>query len=275
MCSGSHSRVYEAYDAREKVLVSCKMRRLRTASADRPLQHEWRVLAELGRRGVTCVAEALDYVRDQGYDALISTLLGPPIHHVALLGASQESLGDAIFPRSDVVILCRKMVGAIREVHGAGFVHGGLQPSSFVFSRHSWRLMIVDWSTGAPRRGAADPFGASRPTLDTEQDRDLIFASARVMDGARPGPMDDVISVMFICLHLVVPLPWYMPNRYEQRQGGKVLSFDQVHGMKAMLQPSMAGAAGHAFVHIATEAAKLSDKDEPPYDEYMTLLDGQ
>ncbi|KAL3319794.1 hypothetical protein Ciccas_001525 [Cichlidogyrus casuarinus] len=133
--------------------------------------------------------------RNEEYDCIIYEMLGPNLEEV------MSHVGKFTFRAT--VLLAQKLLKALETLHKMGYVHRKLQPKHILIGKgiRSSQFYLVgmkDWK---------------RYNLASNDDKGAFighinFASLRSHNHLELGPADDLISLVYILIHLNQQLPW-------------------------------------------------------------------
>ncbi|WKX98641.1 hypothetical protein Q1695_013939 [Nippostrongylus brasiliensis] len=170
--------------------------------------------------------------------------------------------------RSTVGRIMQQAVAALRDIHLGGYIHRDVKPANMCFgitpkTRHI--LVIVDF--GLVRR-FKNLDGTTRPLRPRAGFRGTVrYVSTRVHDRIDQGPADDLVSLAYSGLELLIgDLPWkYIVKGEDVKQAKLELQ-------TAPPQTSLLMLTCESFQDFCHAVFSLNTEEEPNYAALQTLL---
>ena len=194
---GAFGKIFSGINKNTQEEVAVKIERCCDGS---PLRNEARIYAAL--RGVKGVPMMRSWGTEGKHNYLVVDLLGETLEQRRI-----SSGGTMVLTR--VLGIGNQMLERIRDVHQCGLIHRDVKPANFIFgSRSNERdlLYVIDF-------GLAKVYRQQRRHVAMKNGRSMMgtarFASIHVHDGLSPSRRDDIESLGYIIVYLLLgELPW-------------------------------------------------------------------
>lgn len=258
---GGYGEIYYAVDVRsaEEVAIKVEPKKRKGRTVKRMIL-EQKVLLRL--QGRPHIPKMIASGHDNKINFIVMQLLSVNI------GDLKKASPVKRLGRSTVGRIMQQAIAALRDVHLGGYIHRDVKPANMCFgitptTRHI--LVIVDF--GLVRR-YKNMDGTTRPLRPRAGFRGTVrYVSIRVHERIDQGPADDLVSLVYSGLELLVgELPW----KY-------IVKGDDVKQAKLELQY---GAPGTSFLTLTSESFQefaravfsLNTEEEPNYAALQALL---
>ncbi|EJD76684.1 serine/threonine protein kinase [Loa loa] len=165
------------------------------------------------------------------------------------------------------MILEQKGIAGLRDIHSIGYIHRDIKPHNLCFglsevSKH--RLVIIDY--GLARRFRY-PNGRVRPLRRECGFRGTtLYASLRAHGGKDLGPSDDLVSLFYVAIEMVLGrVPWKQARRSEE-----------VKALKEAIQgedfQSVTEKVGESLREFGRAVHSMDAYDEPNYVALQNIM---
>ena len=207
---GSFGKIFSGINKNTKEEVAVKIESSTTSS---PLRNEARIYSAL--RDMEGIPKLRAWGKEGHFNYLVLDLLGLSLEDSLEISGGVMELNVAM-------MVGIQMVERIKNMHEHGIIHRDVKPANFVFGKHTDRvnyLYIIDF-------GLAKSFGDNKHHMKKTEGRSLIgtarFVSINVHDGIAPSRRDDIESVGYVLVYLLLgKLPWQgieCDNEQEKQQ---------------------------------------------------------
>lgn len=227
--------------------------------AKRPLlKMETLVLKLLLSQGSRHAVDFLGCGNEGSYSYLAMELVGKNLNQL------RRSRAYGRFSLSTAIRLGKQMLGAIQDVHNAGFVHRDIKPGNFAvgLGRRARDLYILDFGLA---RQFCDQDGNVRPARANAGFRGTMrYSSVSSMQRHEQDRRDDLMSFLYVlCEFFRGPLPWRRAPTKEL-----VLQMKQQYNRDRLLE-----GLPEQMYYIYDHVAGLQYGDVPDYERMLRWLD--
>ncbi|KAE9419633.1 hypothetical protein Angca_005088, partial [Angiostrongylus cantonensis] len=257
---GGYGEIYCAIDIRNSDAVAIKVEpKKRKGRVVKRMILEQKVLLRL--QGRPHVPKMIASGNDNKINFIVMQLLSVNI------GDLKKQSPVKRLGRSSVGRILQQAIAGLRDIHLCGYIHRDVKPANMCFgispqTRHI--LVIVDF--GLVRR-YKNIDGTTRPLRPKAGFRGTVrYVSIRVHDRIDQGPADDLVSLVYSGLELLIgDLPWkYIVKGEEVKRAKQELSQQP--------QTSFLSLTTESFQEFARAVFSLSTEEEPNYAALQALL---
>ncbi|CAJ0598569.1 unnamed protein product [Cylicocyclus nassatus] len=258
---GGYGEIYYAIDVRnqEEVAVKVEPRKRKGRTVKRMIL-EQKVLLRL--QGRPHIPKMIASGHDNKINFIVMQLLSVNV------GDLKKASPVRRLGKSSVGRILQQAIAGLRDIHLGGYIHRDVKPANMCFgltaqTRHV--LMIVDF--GLTRR-YKNLDGTLRPFRPRAGFRGTVrYVSIRVHDRIEQGPADDLVSLIYSGLELLVgELPWKYIVKGDEVKRAKI---ELQHGDP---QTSFLALTSDSFQEFARAVFSLNTDEEPNYAALQALL---
>lgn len=253
---GAFGKIYAGINKNTGEEVAVKIERCCDSS---PLRNEARIYAAL--RGIKGIPMMRSWGTEGKYNYLAIDLLGESLEQRRISHGGKMNM-------KDVMGIGIQMLERIRDIHESGLIHRDVKPGNFIFgSRTSEQNMIyvIDF-------GLTKVYFHNKRHVALKKGRSMLgtarFASINVHDGLSPSRRDDIESLGYIIVYLLVgELPW----QHIDGEDVSMVNMKRDERLSDLLRES--GVPSHV-ISFMKYSRGLQYAETPDYDYLFGLLNG-
>ena len=253
---GAFGKIYAGINKNTGEEVAVKIERCCDGS---PLRNEARIYAAL--RGVKGVPMMRSWGTEGKYNYLTIDLLGESLEQ------RRVSSGGTLVLK-DVLSIGIQLLERIRDIHQCGLIHRDVKPGNFIFgARPNDRnlLYAIDF-------GLTKVYRHNRKHVALKYGRSMLgtarFASVHVHEGLSPSRRDDIESVGYIIVYLLLgELPW---QHIDGEDSTTMVTMKREEALWDLLRES--GVSSH-LIEFMKYPRGLQYEETPDYQYLVGLLE--
>ena len=249
---GAFGKIYvgKNINTDEKVAV-----KLQTDEGSILLRNEARIYNLL--RDVKGVPRLKIFGKENGINYMVMQLLGKTV-------ISNNNLND-------VINIGIQIINIIRDIHSRGVIHRDIKPDNILYSLNTKeQIYLIDFGLSLCYK---DNNGRH---ISQRNSREIVgsinFISVNIHKGISPSRRDDIISIYYVLVYLIVgDLPWNI-NKMKETKIEKM--YNNVFKMKQNINLLSKYGIHENIYKMYEHCLELNYSDEPDYDYLCRLLKG-
>ena len=249
---GAFGKIYvgKNINTDEKVAV-----KLQTDEGSILLRNEARIYNLL--RDVKGVPRLKIFGKENGINYMVMQLLGKTV-------ISNNNLND-------VINIGIQIINIIRDIHNRGVIHRDIKPDNILYSLNTKeQIYLIDFGLSlcyTDNNGRHISQRNSREIIGS-----INFISVNIHKGISPSRRDDIISIYYVLVYLIVgDLPWNI-NKMKETKIEKM--YNNVFKMKQNINILSKYGIHENIYKMYEHCLILNYSDEPDYDYLCRLLKG-